>query len=799
MVANYKPEIKLPAGEKIIQDHVLLWCLKLVLLLSITLISSCSTNAPLQSKYAIGSPSSPDTAEASETDGFKTGATDSMTPVKVEAAAPAVTTDSVTQVKKAPTVVSTYPAMTQETRQRLQNQARNLMTNGTVPRLKYVPPDSPGLKMLPGSAEQTADSATVQLDYEQVEIRQILEEFADAMDLSVVIDPAVSGKVTMRTAPSQALSQDDLWPLLQMLLTEAGVTLEKSNGIYYANKAQQQLPSVIGYSSMLDSTGASVVMQVTPLKYISVDSAITVLKPIVEPKGRISQLSTLNTLLIVDNPEKLKRINGLLSLVDSDPFRSRGIQLYKLNKAEAKEVAKELEEVLKLIEGEKPSYQVLALERINALLVVAPPRRGFQAVSRWVDILDAGADEELQEQIFIYKCKSMKAASLAATLNAIFEQEDKTQPGMKKTDDEEDLSPNTFRTVSKESLSFKEAAKRNTPQQKSATAPVKEGQHDTTAEVASANINVTIVADEDTNSLLVRTTAKDYKQLLETIKTMDVVPMQVLINVVIAQVALTDGQSFGIDWAYLGSSGTILQTNFGQAQSVSDSGEPLGLIVNRLTGNWRVTLNALAQEGNVNILSRPSLLITNNQEGVINVGKEVPVETSNTTNLNSTDIIGGTNVTQQIAYRKTGIELTVTPQINDDGIVNMIIQQGLSAIEGQTTSTDAASLNPTFTNQEIKTTVVVKDKETIVLGGLIDSIEANSESGVPWLKDVPVVGNLFKSQGIQVERRELILIISTQIVDAEGDYDDFNNSFKNRFHAAASYLDQQLETPWRAR
>mgnify|MGYP001546369910 FL=1 len=184
---------------------------------------------------------------------------------------------------------------------------------------------------------------------------------------------------------------------------------------------------------------------------------------------------------------------------------------------------------------------------------------------------------------------------------------------------------------------------------------------------------------------------------------------------------------------------------------------------------------------------------------MINVGKEVPVETSNTTNLNSTDIIGGTNVTQQIAYRKTGIELTVTPQINDDGIVNMIIKQGLSAIEGQTTSSDAASLNPTFTNQEIQTTVVVKDKETIVLGGLIDSIEANGESGVPWLKDVPLMGNLFKSQGTQVERRELILIISTQIVDAEGNYDDLNNSFKNRFHAAATYLDQQLETPWRTR
>jgi len=310
-------------------------------------------------------------------------------------------------------------------------------------------------------------------------------------------------------------------------------------------------------------------------------------------------------------------------------------------------------------------------------------------------------------------------------------------------------------------------------------------------EVASANINVTIVADEDSNTLLVRTTARDYKHLLETIRVLDVVPLQVLINVVIAQVTLSDAHSFGIDWAYLGSSGTVLQTNFGQAQSVGSDGDPAGLILNRLTGDWRVTLNALAKQSDVNILSRPSLLITNNQEGIINVGKEVPVETSNTTNTSSTTTDGGTNVTQQIAYRKTGIELTVTPQINEDGIVNMVLKQGLSAIEGQTSGSDAG-LNPTFTNQEINTTVVVRDKETIILGGLIESVEVDGESGVPLLKDVPVMGNMFKTQSAQVERRELILIISTNILNAEGSYDEFNKLFKSRFYAAADYIDEQL-------
>lgn len=675
--------------------------------------------------------------------------------------------------------------MSEATKKRLKGHAQELINDGSIPQINYQQPASPDLPMTADGGVAGKGPEPIQLNYEQVEIRQILEEFADVLGIDIIIDPSITGSVTMRTAPNSTLTKEDLWPLLQMLVDEAGVVLEKRNGVYHAKRSKQALPSAIGTAAILDATDASLVMQVTPLKHVSIDAAMTVLKPIAGPKGRIVPMPNLNTLLIIDNPEQLKRLNGLLSLVDSNPFKHRGIHLYKLKEAEAKNVAKELNEVLKLIEGNKPAYQVMGLERINALLVVAPPGRGFKEVSRWVDILDAGADEELVEQIFIYKCKSLKATSLAATLNAVFLQEDKTKKKEKK---EEVAKPYEFKTASKESLSFESAVKRAADKKAGTKQTPKAGdkktQKSTNDDAASANIKVTIVADEDSNSLLVRTTAKDYKQLLQTIRTLDVVPLQVLINVVIAQVALTDSQSFGIDWAYLGSSGTVLQTNFGQASRVDDNGDPLGLIINRITGDWRVTINALAKDGDVNILSRPSLLITNNQEGVINVGAEVPVRTETQTSQE-----GITN-TEQIAYRKTGIELTVTPQINEDGIINMNVQQSLSAVEGDTEG--ETDLNPTFTNQEIGTNVVVRDKETIILGGLIDTVETESEQGVPVLKDVPLMGNLFKTQSTNTSRRELILIISTQIVNADESYDAFNEAFKSRYNKAAVFLDKQL-------
>ena len=694
--------------------------------------------------------------------------------------------------------IQARPPMSEQTKQRLKAEAQALISNGRMPQIKYqqaVAPQFSTENKTQSNNTKTpkASNAPLELEFnsEQVEIRHILEDFADDLNITMFIDPSVSGAITVRVSPDSGLTQKDRWPLLQMLMHEAGVTLEKGNGVYYAKKSTDFIPSVIGTKSILGTTDASLVMQVTSLKNISLSVAETVLRPMIGPKGRMVPIPSLNTLLIVNTPENLQRINGLLSLIDTDPFKNRGIHLYKIKEAEAKVVAKELKDILILIEGNKPAYQVMGLERINALLVVAPPGRGFRSVTRWVDILDSGADEELIEQIFIYKCKSMTASSLAATLNAVFQQDDKTP---EKKEKEENDNPYEFKTVSRNDLSVENTAKKAIERNKKITAPKSRSKlkssRDSTEEVSSANINVTIVADEETNSLLVRTTARDYKQLLETIRTLDTVPLQVLVNVVIAQVRLSDSQSFGIDWAYFGSSGTLLQTNFGQAQSVGADGNPLGLIVNRVTSDWRVTVNALAQDSDVNILSRPSLLITNNEEGVINVGKEVPVETSNTTNTNSTDV-EGTNVTQQIAYRKTGIELTVTPHINEDGIVNMKISQGLSAIEGQTTGSDAG-LNPTFTNQEIDTTVIVKSGETIILGGLIESVEAEGESGIPVLKDVPIMGALFKSQGSEMERRELILVISTNILNIDDDYDEFNALFSQRYRAAAQYIDKEI-------
>ena len=680
------------------------------------------------------------------------------------------------------------PNISKETKNYLETQAKLLETSGSLPIIKSRQQITPGIAKIEVSNIDSSERDIVQLDYEQVELRQVLEEIADTLGMTLVIDPSVNSKITMRTAPENPLKYKDLWPLLNMLLNEAGISLEKKAGVFYAKKSPLALPDSMGYASMLTNNTGANVMQITPLRNISIQSALAVLTPLIGTDSRISQIEQLNTLAIISSPEQLNKINGLLSLIDVDPFRSRGIRIYKMNEANAKKVAAELTDILKLIEGAQPAYQVLGLDRIDSLIVVAPPGRGFKSVDRWVEILDEGESIALQEQIFSYRCKSINCDSLSSTLNAILNNVSENK--QTKDQQEEELSPNIFRTVPKDSLSIKAAGKGRLGKQPKSSekainkTPGIEGG-------ASANILATIVSDTDSNSLLIRTTAKDYRQLLETIKILDRVPLQVLINVVIAQVTLSDNQSLGIDWSYTSSNG-VVGTNLGVAQQVSSEGTPLGLIINRFGGDWRVTLNAVAQDSNVHILSRPSLLISNNQQGAINVGKEVPVQTSETTNLDTDTGTAVNQVTQQIAYRKTGIEMTITPHINDDGIINMEVNQSLSSIEGATNSSDAG-FKPTFGNQEITTTVIAQDNQTIILGGLIETVSVEGETGVPIAKDIPLIGSFFKTQTEQTERRELVLIITPKIIGRETDIEQFNAEFNKRFKSVSRYLSSQLK------
>jgi general secretion pathway protein D len=583
----------------------------------------------------------------------------------------------------------------------------------------------------------------VELNYEQQDMRFVIQELGDLLGISMVIDPTIDYKVSLRTSATNPLRYEDIWPVLRLLARNAGVSIQQAGSVWEFNRDPSNVPVAVVLPGAVGSVNASEVLQVTPLTYISVETLEPILVPMLQPTGTLIRMGGPNLVGITGSPEQLARVNALLAVLDDDPFLNQGIRLYQLMNSPAAEVAEEMTGVLKLIEGEQGSYQVLGLDRINSVLVIGPATRGFAEVDRWINILDAASQEQV-EQLFVYKVKNLDAVAMAETLNNVYGEEDEDEAA-RTAREAGALQPQVFQLA---------------PVLDAASAAAANDQ------VASANISVSIVADENTNSLLVRATPREYRQLLTTISALDTVPLQVLINAVIGQVTLTEGNQFGIDWTRVSSnaasgparlSSRFLPDGILDAGRLATQGSGLVLTKTFMDGAAVIdaTLNAIAQDNEVRLLARPTLLAANNQEGEFVVGQAVPVNNGTTTS-------GNGFATENITYRDVGIVLKITPQINEDGYINLEIEQSLSSVEESNTTGVAG--NPTFVNQEITTTVVVSDQTTITLGGLIQDEDADVQNGIPLLQNIPVLGRAFSYSNIKSSRRELFIILRPQII-----------------------------------
>ncbi|MCB1759954.1 MAG: hypothetical protein KDI68_09285 [Gammaproteobacteria bacterium] len=645
------------------------------------------------------------------------------------------------------------------------------------------------------------------LDYEQASLRGVIENLADALGINLLISIPIEGSVTFRTNPENPLMRRDIWPLFRLLLGNAGLNLVQHGDVFEVTAGVSGLDEIALQGTDSDSE-TSMTTQITPLRFVDATVAIDLLAPILNNGGgRATTANSINMLAITAPREGLTKINQLLRLVDVDPFRHRGIRLFYLQNTDAEQVAKELYSILKMIEGNEGTYQVHGLQRINALLVVSPPQRGFREVERWVDILDEAGSAQ-GEQMFVYRMKSLSAVSMAETLSEGFSLENGVT-GKAGGNDQGDGDRNrvTRQSSSRVPGGETDSEKRTEPVQAAAPPAVIEIKRDgvVASEGVSANLNLTIVADEETNSLLVRATPRDYKQLLSTLSQLDKSPLEVVISVVIAQVTLNDATAFGIDWEAIYDttniiSGSIPQavnsfvgTGFGVPEGLTTTdGSAVGLVISNTSsdGDLKAVLNALATTNKVDVLSRPTILVKNNQEASIKVGSQQPVITAQ----KSADDSGATPVvSNDISYRDTGIELTVKPQINEEGIIQLEIDQSLSSI-GQNSAVPGL---PSFDNQQIQTVAVVADRSVIMLGGLIESTTINQEEYVPFLGAIPVVGAAFGTTTLSTVRRELVLMLMPEIVDPNGG-EAFYKAFRKRVQYAASVLEDSFSgKPWK--
>jgi general secretion pathway protein D len=290
---------------------------------------------------------------------------------------------------------------------------------------------------------------------------------------------------------------------------------------------------------------------------------------------------------------------------------------------------------------------------------------------------------------------------------------------------------------------------------------------------------VKITADEIRNALVIEAVPSDYRLIRSVLKTLDVLPRQVLIEATIAEIDYNIVTDLGVQWEYLKGA------SFGRGlQSLTASSTGLAFAIG-VSNELKVTLEALERENKVNILSSPHVLASDNQEARIDVSQEIPTVTAETVVPTSGEAI----VTTTVQYRDTGVLLAVTPHINERGLVTMDVYQEVSE---QADDVEVAGESfPSFFKRVVQTSLTVQHGQTIVLGGLIRENRTDASSGVPWLARIPVIGFLFGSTRDSFSKTELIILLTPLVVADLDEVDEVTEGFKSK---VKSVVDEMVET-----
>ena len=283
--------------------------------------------------------------------------------------------------------------------------------------------------------------------------------------------------------------------------------------------------------------------------------------------------------------------------------------------------------------------------------------------------------------------------------------------------------------------------------------------------------NVKIVADEETNALLITTFVRNFSAVEKLVKQLDVLLPQVLIEAQIIEVTLDDDSAFGVEWMW--EQGTTANDKTYQQEGMTDFGltdEIFGLKYGILSSKLDTMLHALTKDTKVNILSTPRVMTKNNQEAVINVGQAVPF-------LVSTQETATGGILTSTDFRDVGVILTVTPRINRSGTVSLDVNQQINSLV-EFTLFDA----PIISTREASAFVTIKDKQTMVIGGMIKDDKTETVHKIPVLGDVPLLGKLFQRTDTRVEKTELMVFITPHVVYTDADADRVTAEQREKLH-----------------
>ncbi|MBM4293736.1 MAG: type II secretion system protein GspD [Deltaproteobacteria bacterium] len=661
--------------------------------------------------------------------------------------------------------------------------------------LKKVPPaprktPPPGEKVFP-----------IDLNLKNADLVEAIRVLAETMGLNYSIDPKVKGTVNVRA--SGKLTQSELLTIMETLLNVNGATMVQMDKVYKIvplDKAATQPVPVYIKGEVPPGMRAQVVF----LEQTGAKEMVPVLKPLMSTGGSITEASH-NALVLVDTPDNLDKLLKLIHLVDTRALAQTLVRLVKVHNTDPHEIIGELETIFTaygtLAGKEKGKFGVsfLSVGRLTSVMILATSGSLMERAVYWVKQLDSRTD--ILANVHVYHVENYKAKNLANLLTQVYGGQP-AAPTIKEVKPETGAPFSTGiggpRGTGMGGVGGMGTGGLGTSRMtgvgggpESQTIPPAPGEPGAPGAMApreravpgapgaaptgvSPKEGVRIIPDEENNLLVVVAPPHEWNVISRILKSLDIMPRQVLNEVLIAEVNLTDDLSYGIQFA-LGAKATETKDTDGTttpapffsgltgleivspAAAVFAAAQGFSFIVSDTANQFKALINLLASQGRAEILASPQIMAANNQEARIQIGEDVPIKTSE-----STPLLGGTTLfsTSTVQYRSTGIILAVKPQINAKGLVTLEITQEVSnALPVQIGET-----SPRISIRQAKTSLTTGDNQTIVLGGLIREDKTVDDSGAPGLRRIPLIGSLFGAYRTSKRKTELLVLITPHIV-----------------------------------
>lgn len=606
----------------------------------------------------------------------------------------------------------------------------------------------------------TQEPKDVSLNFEATDLREfvrvIMEEIVKA---PYVIDPKVTGKVTIHS--ETPVGRSDVLPLLDDLLAMNGAAVREVSGVYYVvpRTARGVAPPTTS------TTGSGYATRIIPLRYLAAAEMQKILEPYLAEGANLRVDTKRNFVVASGTAAELDTLQETIELFDVDWLEGMSVGLFSIEHVEPRVMKQELDTIFGAMDTDGGGtlgglVRTVPIERLNSLLVVSATRTALREVETWMHRLDHPGEHPGQ-RLYVYHVQNGMATELAALMRDIL------GGGASSSAGDTLLAPGL------------------TPVEIRAGEPAAQPAHSEAPTTPSGGLalgtqaKVDLIADESRNALVVLATPQDYQMVESALRQLDTARLQVLIEASIVEVTLRDDLNYGVEWFFKNSLKNNGHDKEGRGQlDLGDVGlaaltPGFSYTVIDNADQVRLALNALAEESEVNVLSSPSLMVLDNETALINVGDEIPVPTRQSTS----NIDPAAPTVNEIQFRQTGVTLTVTPHVNDSGLVTMDIKQEVSNAVSTTTSDIDA---PTIQQRQIASVVSIHSGETIVLGGLIQNTQTTSESGLPVLHKIPVLGKLFGQTRDESRRTELLVLLTPKVARDKDGARKLTEEFKQR-------------------